>query len=206
MSFLSNLGIVKSDNKSAVLFSSKYMTIDDLPSAESPSDFVLTCWQAFDEIERDLRGNVFEHIICALLLKMNISPFAIQATLCLLPSVKYDIILFKSAEFRSPIALSIKTSLRERYKQADLEAFLLRQIFTGAKTYVVTLDEDLGNRKRDIQSGVIMGINDFISPKNPSEFDAVFKSLSLNSYDRVDSIPMFRTPPSWIQLPPRDVV
>jgi hypothetical protein len=137
---------------------------------------------------------------------MNIAPFAMRVTPTLLPSAKYDIILFKSGDLRSPISLSLSINLREGYKKADLEGLLLRQIFTGAKTYVVTLDEDLGNRKKDIQSGVIMGINNFILPKNPSEFDAVFKSLSLNSYDRVDSIPMFRTPPSWIQLPPRDVV
>jgi len=35
--------------------------------------------------------------------------------------------------------LTIKTSLRERYKQADLEGLALKQVYRKSKTYLITL-------------------------------------------------------------------
>ncbi len=199
MSLLVDLGISKSESKSSSVFCAQYPTLDSLPNISSPSQFVLDCWSSFESIDRDLRGHIFEYIICVLLIKLNIKPFAIQANLSLLPTVRYDILLFPHGNIRSPIALSLKTSLRERYKQADLEAILLRQIFMGAKTYLITLEQNLSKRNEDIEMGLMIGINQFISPEHSDEFDKILNELSSMRFARIDSIPMFSVLPMWIE-------
>ncbi len=49
-----------------------------------------------------------------------------------------DIVLFKE-EKRSPIGISIKTSLRERYKQADLKAVALKYVHRNAENCLISL-------------------------------------------------------------------
>lgn len=52
----------------------------------------------------------------------------------------FDVLIW-SKEY-GPIVLSCKTSLRERYKQADLEAVALRKMFPKSKSFLITLDSD----------------------------------------------------------------
>ncbi|MDE7137830.1 MAG: hypothetical protein K2O29_05155 [Ruminococcus sp.] len=44
-----------------------------------------------------------------------------------MPNVDFDIILYTQEQY--PIALSLKTSVRERYKQADLEGVALKNMY-----------------------------------------------------------------------------
>jgi hypothetical protein len=43
---------------------------------------------------------------------------------------------------RRPICISAKTSLRERYKQADFEAIALKYVHRKALSFLVTLEEN----------------------------------------------------------------
>jgi len=60
----------------------------------------------------------------------------------------YDIVLFD--EKLSPIVLSIKTSLRERYKQTFLEARVLKDVYSSSKSYLLTLSgSEYKTRKKE---------------------------------------------------------
>lgn len=70
----------------------------------------------------------------------KLTPAYYQAELSTVPDAIYDVMLWSKEH--GPIVLSCKTSLRERYKQADLEAVALRKAYPNSKSFLVTLDAD----------------------------------------------------------------
>ena len=87
---------------------------------------------------------------------------------------EFDIVLYHE---RHPIILSVKTSLRERYKQADLEGLALKQVYRSAKQYLITLSEtEAQNTQKKIESGDISGIEKVIIATNP-EYDDLLDTL-----------------------------
>lgn len=56
------------------------------------------------------------------------------------PLANFDLLIFTKE--LGPVILSLKTSLRERYKQAEFESQALRAVHRRAKTFLVTLDQE----------------------------------------------------------------
>lgn len=78
-----------------------------------------------------------------------------------------------------PIVLSIKTSLRERYKQADLEGLALKQVHRRAKSYLITLSEEGNSINQKIKKGDILGLDEcFIADTN--EFNQFIQNINKN--------------------------
>ena len=64
---------------------------------------------------------------------------------------------------RGPICISAKTSLRERYKQADLEAIALKYVHRKSFSYLVTLDnKEAKSVKAKIKSGDVIGLDNVV--------------------------------------------
>lgn len=98
----------------------------------SASDFITGAWSKYPKGEKSLNGKYFEAILSILFYKKGLLPFFIQANLAFIPNVNFDFVLY-SKEY-GPIVFSAKTSLRERYKQADLEGMMLRQVYRKSKS------------------------------------------------------------------------
>lgn len=98
-----------------------------------------------------------------------------SAKVAFVPNVIYDL-MFYTAE-RGPICLSVKTSLRERYKQADLEAIALKYVHRKALSYLITLEEReaLGVQNK-IKSGDVIGLDEVIVATSP-DFDHLINEL-----------------------------
>ncbi|MGD9595548.1 MAG: hypothetical protein AB7U80_01960 [Wolinella sp.] len=156
---------------------------------QTDSEFVRDIWDRYSSIparENSTNGKVFEHIISALLLRKNILPFYLQAKVAFVPNVDYDF-LFYSRE-KGPIVISAKTTLRERYKQADLEAIALKYVHRKAESYLLTLDNAEANSVNNkIRNGEVIGINKVICCKN-EEFDTFFDMLNPSSFERAGTI------------------
>jgi hypothetical protein len=91
----------------------------------------------------------------------NILPLYMSAKVAFVPNVIYDL-MFYTAE-RGPICISAKTSLRERYKQADLEAIALKYVHRKALSYLVTLEaNEAKSVKAKIKSGDVIGLDNVI--------------------------------------------
>lgn len=91
----------------------------------------------------------------------NILPIYMSAKVAFVPNVIYDL-MFYTAE-RGPICWSVKTSLRERYKQADLEAIALKYVHRKALSYLITLEENEARSvKAKIKSGDVIGLDEVI--------------------------------------------
>lgn len=157
---------------------------------ESPKEYVKKYWEAYKNISptdnQSLNGNVFELIIYSLFYREGLLPFYTQAKVTYVPNVIFDAILYNESQ---PISISIKTSLRERYKQADLEAIALKYVHRRAKCYLLTMEsKEAKENKAKIEKGDIIGLDDIIDC-NTEEINELIKELKLNFYKEAESKP-----------------
>lgn len=131
--------------------------------ARLASEYVLDIWRKYEALNinnANTNGAIFEYIIASLLIREQILPFYTQAKAAFVPNVIYDFLIYCQ---NMPIAISAKTSLRERYKQADLEGIALKYVHRKAKSYLLTLSTREANTlKEKIKDGQIIGIDKII--------------------------------------------
>ena len=153
------------------------------PSLESieihqPSKYVEFIWskaEKDDRLTRDVRGKFFELVIASCLIKNEILPFFWQAQLEFVPLANFDLVVY--TEERGPVVLSLKTSIRERYKQAEFEAQAMKDVHRRAKNFLVTMEKDEAvSLQAKIDSGVLSGI-DGVVVANEKSFDELIKLL-----------------------------
>ena len=195
---LKEAGIVKFENtKSCDIFnkyiSSNFLTIPQMKSSE----YVKFCWDKYKSFSKNeskynsINGNIFELIIQTEMYRRKIFPMFIQAQVAFVPNVKFDILLFSSQQF--PVVLSLKTSLRERYKQADLEAVALKFVHRKALNYLITLHEqEARTGKVKMLNGEMLGLDNIIVAIN-SEFDEFIEFLSKKTFIKPEKIEIIQS-------------
>jgi hypothetical protein len=123
----------------------------------------------------NLAGTAMEYSLLVALLERGQGPVYWQAEFRELPNNFYDVVLFTKEH--GPVVLSPKTSLRERYKQADLEALALRNLFPQSRFFLISLDRDkkhIANVKRKIAAGAIKGLTALY---DETDLDELFRQL-----------------------------
>lgn len=147
----------------------------------SSAGFISTSWKqfkgssAYNSKNYSLNGNVFEGLLAVLFYRVGIYPLFRQAKMAFIPNVEFDFVAY-SKEI-GPIVLSAKTSLRERYKQADLEGIMMRQVHRRAKSYLLTLNAvEAKNINSKIKEGKVLGIDRVYVASEP-EFDDLVEEL-----------------------------
>lgn len=164
MNQLNKLGItIGKDNKAEIVFDSLFPSFLDV-KYDKPSDYISTYWEAFQkhpEGNNNLNGKIFEYILATLFVRENILPIYMSAKVAFVPNVIYDLMFYTTE--RGPICISAKTSLRERYKQADLEAIALKYVHRKALSYLVTLEvNEAKSVKAKIKSGDVIGLDNVV--------------------------------------------
>ncbi len=168
--------IAKKESASTVLFDSLIPNETFLSvSYNSPKDYITQYWEALQKANKPtLHGNIFEYIIYTLLYREGIIPFYTQAKVAFVPNVNFDTLLYCQS---TPVSLSLKTSLRERYKQADLEAIALKYVHRKSKCYLLTMDSTEAKvQKTKILSGDIIGLDEIIDC-NTDDINNLVKEL-----------------------------
>jgi hypothetical protein len=180
---LKKVGIVKRVNSIAYKVFSESIA-DDFTKIDkmNPSEYVKYCWNRYKAYcknfpqDNSTNGNVFELIVESELYRQSLCPMFLQAKVAFVPNVKFDVLLYSSEMF--PVGLSLKTSLRERYKQADLEAVALKYVHRKAQNYLIMLkSEETGRLKTKCKNGELLGINEVIAA-DCGEFDDLITLLS----------------------------
>ena len=121
-----------------------------------------------------------------MLIREGIFPFFMQAKVAFVPNVNYDILLY--AKDLGPICISAKTSLRERYKQAALEAFALKNVHRRAKSYLLTLGVREARREsRKLLTGDVLGLDAILVASLP-EFDQLIKELKSFEFELPEKV------------------
>ena len=107
-----------------------------------------------------------------------------QAEFVAVPNNFNDVTLWTKEH--GPVIISCKTSLRERYKQADLEAVALRAHFTTGKFFLLTLDADkkhLARTRRKIAEKELMALQAIYAEDNVEDLFTFLKTLTLTEPD-----------------------
>jgi len=148
-----------------------------------PSDFMRTSIGLLEEHlatkalsdneKKSLRGYVFQRLVADSLQIAGIDPIHTEAFVTFVPIARYDIIVPTKAE--GIINLSVKTTLRERWKQAEFEGIALKRVHRRSRIYVVSKDSD-ETRKRRAQIEQCEAIDDFIDCTSQG-FDALVAAI-----------------------------
>lgn len=194
MNKLNQLGItVGKDKKAEVIFDSlfpSFMTV----RYEKPSDFVKIYWQRYKEHPKgnnNLNGKIFEYILATLFVRENILPLYMSAKVAFVPNVIYDLMFYTSE--RGPICISAKTSLRERYKQADLESIALKYVHRKALSYLVTLEtSEAKSVKGKIKSGDVIGLDNVIVATS-NDFDILIDELKTFNFSEPPTVKVIQS-------------
>lgn len=160
-------------------------------SDASPSEFIRHYWQHYnDEYESNnsTNGTIFENLVILSLARNGINPIYYQTELTYVPSAIFDVFLFSE---ELSVAISIKTTLRERWKQADLEALAIKQVHKSAQCFVVTLSHNEVSARRRNDS-TYAGLDRFILA-DTTEFDDLINDLSERDFSIAGSFPVVKT-------------
>lgn len=186
---LKELGIVIGNNtKAGNIFEELFPNFMEI-QYEFPSKYIKMLWdkyEAYPERNSNLNGKMFEYILASLCIRENILPIYMSAKVAFVPNVVYDL-MFYSAE-RGPICWSVKTSLRERYKQADLESIALKYVHRKALSYLITLNEtEARSVKEKIKSGDVIGLDNVVVATKP-EFDDLVEDLKTFKFEEPPTV------------------
>ena len=157
----------------------------------SESGLMNDLWARYQSkpFSNSLNGSVFEGLLATIFHRSNISPIYVQANVSFVPNVDFDFIGY-SKEY-GPVSLSAKTSLRERYKQADLEGMMLRQVHRKARSFLITLDVPTARTtNRKIETDQVLGLEKVIIATDNSfnELITTLKSLEFYQPEKMDVI------------------
>ena len=130
-----------------------------------------------------LNGSIFEYLLLIVFLREGITPIYYQAKLTFVPNIDFDILFYNR---KTPVSVSAKTSLRERWKQADIEAMAMKYVHRKAQCYVLTLSEkEVITRRKEDNSYV--GIDEFIIANKP-EFDDWLEKIKKINFKESEQI------------------
>jgi hypothetical protein len=180
MSILKKLGITRSEDSAAEkVFEDLFPSFLEL-KYKNPSEYISLYWDKYKNYRsqnKNLNGKIFEYILATLLIREGLLPIYLEARVAFVPNVKFDLMLYSKE--KGPICISAKTSLRERYKQADLEAIALKYVHRKALSYLITLDSvEAKSVKSKIKSGDVIGMDDVIVATG-HEFDKLISELKV---------------------------
>jgi hypothetical protein len=124
-----------------------------------------------------LNGDLFEGLFASAMLGAGLGSFIMSAEYSVLPYSKVDMVVY--TQKAGPIMLSLKSSLRERWKQSDLEFHVAKQFNPGIIAAIATMDSD-GIRQPTslLNDGQLLGLDRVIDCNLPSQVDSLFRLIS----------------------------
>ena len=166
------LNAVKGAAKAAYL-----SAIAKVGSYTLPHQFILDLYGVYKadnpKGKNTVNGAVFELAICETLVREGIAPFYHQAKFAFAPIVDFDIVCYHPER---PVVLSAKTSLRERYKQAAFEGYLLKGVYGASQSYLLTLTNEFKKVRQKIKEETIVGLTDCLRADSP-EYDELLERM-----------------------------
>lgn len=154
----------------------------------SPHQFVSTTYAKYlksGSTTASTNGRLFEYLVCESLAQEGITPFYYQARFEHVPNADFDVVLYHRS---SPVVLTMKVSMRERYKQSVLEGSALWQVYRNAETWLITLEaKEAPNVQRKIETGEIVGVNGCILASTP-EYNKLLNSLKTRQFQLAEAV------------------
>lgn len=125
-------------------------------------------------------GNWLEYAMLVALKESRLTPAWWQTEFKEIPNAFNDVLLWSKES--GPIVVSCKTTLRERYKQADAEALPVLKFYPKAKLYLICLEDDanhLARVRKKIKDGELIALQAIYAADNADELFAFLKTQTL---------------------------
>jgi len=163
-------------------------------SQNDPCDLVAKIYQKIrpkGKGSRNWNGYLLEALVVKFLrTRVMESCIFTNRKLALIDDTTYDILLCATSndgQTQSPICLSVKTSLRERYKQAEREGLTAKQVHLGSFTALLTMDSKTTEKKGLKMRGLDMVV-DCANVKHLRDFLVRILSLNPIPYSEIKAI------------------
>ena len=175
-------------NKSACLYCEMLNRCGEYTG--NPHELVVSVMGGFEEAtqgrggqsKKSLRGAVFEYVIGEVLLLEGIAPLYHQAMLRHVPMAHFDWFLYHP---NTPVSISCKTSVRERWKQAAYEGMALKRVYPQAVNYMISVEETSAVEKKKQEAP--QTIDHYIVATKQS-FDASISQIGAIKYSIAESV------------------
>lgn len=150
------------------------------------------CHYYSSQSQKVLRGKINEFLILLYLQNHGLIFLYPQVRLFFIPDIKFDLVLF--TQTKRIIAFNFKTSLRERYKQAVVEAQQVKKLDTRFEFYLLTNNLVESHRlNQKINHGKIAGINQVIDCFS-SQANVFLQTLLTNHFIPFSDINIIKNP------------
>jgi len=110
-------------------------------SIPKPHQFVQEMMELFvtnhQGSDRSVHGKYFEYVIGESLARQGVRCLYYQAEVLHIPLAVFDWFLYHE---KTPVSVSCKTKARDRWKQAAYEAMALKQVYSQATNYLITME------------------------------------------------------------------
>ncbi len=150
--------------------------LDAIDNYNNPHEFIKEAYEIYQKTYGEspsINGRILEYLVCETLVREGVVPFYYQAKFTQVPNVDFDVVCYHP---KRPVVLSMKVSLRERYKQAALECMALKQVYRNAESYLVTLSHEAISVSQKIKDGDISGLNRCVRA-NTTEYDDLLNNV-----------------------------
>jgi len=119
-----------------------------------------------EQARKSIVGRIFEFALAECFVRQNIGPFYYKAELKQVKGHTFDFLFYRT---NSPIAISAKVSIAERWKQAAYEGLALRVKYPQSKQYLITSDSrENADVNWRIANGRASGIDGCLDATTPS--------------------------------------
>jgi hypothetical protein len=126
-----------------------------------------------DNSGKSLRGHVFQRLVAESLRRSGVAPVYTEAYVTFVPVARFDIII--PTREQGIVNLSVKTTMRERWKQAEFEGVALKRVHRRSRVYVVNYDVRETNARRE-RINECEAIDDFILCQS-TDFDLLVEAI-----------------------------
>jgi hypothetical protein len=139
-----------------------------------------------DNSEKSLRGHAFQRLVVESLRLSGIDPIYTETYVTFVPVARFDIII--PTREQGIVNLSVKTTMRERWKQAEFEGVALKRVHRRSRVYVVNYDErETKARRKRINE--CEAIDDFILCQSAG-FDLLIQTILDWTPEAFDEVPV----------------
>lgn len=147
-------------------------------SSKTASQLIHNGFASLNTTSASHDGAIFEALFFASLIGSGINHVLLGVSYAKLPYSTIDAVVY--TKHKGPVMISLKTSLRERWKQNDLEFCIIKQIQPGAFCALATMDAK-GWRQpaRLLEDGKLLGLNDVIDCNMPSQVDRIIDEIRM---------------------------
>lgn len=140
-------------------------------------DLIFSGYTALRTENGRLNGDIFEGLFASAMLGSGLCSFIMSAEYSVLPYSKVDMVVYTQKS--GPVMLSLKSSLRERWKQSDLEFHVAKRFNRGIIAAIATMDGDgIRHPTGLLNEGKLLGLDRIVDCNLPSQVDSLFRLIS----------------------------